>query len=111
MSSQVQPRIEENLKERLPAKAFARTTVEFGDKGCYKSCMALLKLAERYSPQRLENACRKALSYTFFPSLKSVQSILKSGQDKLLDEDALPKPEEPKAHEFTRGAGYYKRGE
>ena len=77
----------------------------------YKSCMALLKLAERYSPQRLENACRKALSYTFFPSLKSVQSILKSGQDKLLDEDALPKPEEPKAHEFTRGAGYYKRGE
>ena len=77
----------------------------------YKSCMALLKLAERYSPQRLENACRKALSYTSSPSLKSVQSILKSGQDKLLDEDALPKPEEPKAHKFTRGAGYYKRGE
>ena len=24
----------------------------------YKSCMALLKLAERYSPQRLESACR-----------------------------------------------------
>lgn len=68
----------------------------------YKSCMALLKLAERYSPQRLENACRKALSYTSSPSLKSVQSILKSGQDKLLDEDALPKPEEPKAHKFTR---------
>ena len=60
--------------------------------------------------QRLENASRKALSYTSSPSLKSVQSILKSGQDKLLDEDALPKPEEPKAHKFTRGAGYYKRG-
>lgn len=77
----------------------------------YKSCMALLKLAERYSPQRLENACRKALSYTSSPSLKSVQSILKSGQNKLLDEDALPKPQEPKAHKFTRGADYYKRGE
>ena len=50
----------------------------------YKSCMALLKLADRYSPQRLENACRKALSYTASPSLKSVQSILKSGQEKLL---------------------------
>lgn len=71
----------------------------------YKSCMALLKLAERYSPQRLESACRKALSYTTSPSLKSVQSILKSGQ-----EDAPAKPEEPKAHKFTRGAGYYKRG-
>ena len=77
----------------------------------YKSCMALLKLADRYSPQRLENACRKALSYTASPSLKSVQSILKSGQEKLLAEDAPAKPEEPKAHKFTRGAGYYKRGE
>ena len=76
----------------------------------YKSCMALLKLADRYSPQRLENACRKALSYTASPSLKSVQSILKSGQEKLLAEDTPAKPEEPKAHKFTRGAGYYKRG-
>ncbi len=42
--------------------------------------------------------------------MKSVQSILKSGQDKLLAEDAPARPEEPKAHKFTRGAGYYKRG-
>ena len=77
----------------------------------YKSCMALLKLADRYSPQRLEDACRKALSYTTSPSLKSVQSILKFGQDKLLDKDAPARPEEPKAHKFTRGTGYYKRGE
>src|SRR5699024_4810294 len=77
----------------------------------YKSCMALLKLADRYSAQRLESACRKALSYTASPSLKSVQSILKSGQDKLLDEDAPAKPEEPIAHKFPRVAGYDKRGE
>ena len=44
--------------------------------------MALLKLAERYSSQRLESACQKTLSYTASPSLKSIQSILKSGQDK-----------------------------
>lgn len=49
----------------------------------YKSCMALLKLADRYFSQRLENACRKALSNTSSPSLKSVQVILKSGQDAL----------------------------
>ena len=77
----------------------------------YKSCMALLKLADRYSPQRLENACRKALSYTSSPSLKSVQSILKSGQGKLLAEDAPVKPEVQKGRKFTKGAGYYKRGE
>lgn len=77
----------------------------------YKSCMALLKLAERYSSQRLESACRKALSYTASPSLKSVQSILKSGQDTLSPVEYQTHKETPKAHKFTRGAGYYKRGE
>lgn len=76
----------------------------------YKSCMALLKLAERYSSQSLENACRKALSYTSSPSLKSIQSILKSGQATLPTESPAQK-EEPKPHKFTRGAGYYRRGE
>ena len=76
----------------------------------YKSCMALLKLADRYSAQRLESACRKALSYTTSPSLKSVQTILKSGQDRLPVEPPAQE-EAPKAHKFTRGAGYYKRGE
>ena len=46
----------------------------------YKACMALLKLTDKYPPERLENACRKALSYTPQPSYKSIQSILKSGQ-------------------------------
>ena len=77
----------------------------------YKSCMTLLKLAERYSPQRLENACRRALSYTSSPSLKSVQSILKSGQDALPPVESPTQKEEPKIHKFTRGASYYKRGE
>ena len=27
----------------------------------YKSCMGLLKLADKYSAQRLENACKRAL--------------------------------------------------
>ena len=76
----------------------------------YKSCMALLRLADRYSAQRLESACRKALFYTTSHSLKSVQTILKSGQDRLPVES--PAQEEvPKTHKFTRGAGYYKRGE
>ena len=30
----------------------------------YRSCMGLLKLADKYSAERLEAACRKALSYT-----------------------------------------------
>lgn len=76
----------------------------------YKSCMALLKLADRYSSQSPENACRKAFSYTSSPSLKSVQCILKSGQAALPTEPPEQKLE-PKAHKFTRGAGYYRREE
>ena len=66
--------------------------------------MALLKLSGHYSSHRLESTCQKALSYTSSPNLKSIQSILKSGQDELLDEDAPVRPEEPTAHKFTRGA-------
>ena len=76
----------------------------------YKSCMALLKLADQYSPVRLESACKKALSFSLAPSLKSVQSILKSGQDKLLSEEIVHPRNEAKQHRFTRGAEYYKRG-
>ena len=76
-----------------------------------KSCMALLKLADRYSSHRLESACQKVLPYTSSPSLKSIQSILKSGQDKLPDKDVPVRPKEPKPHKFTRDASYYKREE
>lgn len=36
----------------------------------YKSCMGLLKLADKYTPERLENACKRALEYTPRPSLE-----------------------------------------
>lgn len=47
----------------------------------YKSCASLMKLADRYGTERLENACAKALSYTPNPSLKNISTILKNGQD------------------------------
>jgi transposase len=74
----------------------------------YRSCMALLKLGDKYTAQRLEFACAKALGYTPKPNYKLVQTILKSGQDRLSDEPAAP--EEPSAFSFTRGADYYKGG-
>ena len=44
LSSQVQQRIEENLKRGLPAEAFARATVEFGNEGCYLSLAEVLHI-------------------------------------------------------------------
>lgn len=75
----------------------------------YKSCMALLKLSDTYSSNRVESACSKALSFTPAPSLKSIQSILKSGQDKLLSQEPEPEPTVSTRRGFTRGADYYRR--
>jgi hypothetical protein len=72
----------------------------------YKACMGLLKLADNYSTQRLEAACKRALSYTPHPSLKSVKNILVTGQDKV-DNTSQPHSSEAERHRFTRGAKYY----
>lgn len=74
----------------------------------YRSCIALLKLADKYSVTRVEEACKKALSYTPRPSYKSIQTILQTGQDKLKDkESATPISNNTTQFGFTRGAGYY----
>ena len=71
----------------------------------YKSCMGLLKLAERHSESRLEAACEKALSYTASPSYKSIKNILTTGTKE------VPKPDTQKPlknnYGVTRGANYY----
>jgi len=76
----------------------------------YKSCMALLKLADKYSVERLETACTKAISYTPLPSFKSIQAILRSGLDKTpKSENVSAASSETAGFGFTRGADYYKR--
>jgi len=75
----------------------------------YRSCIGVLKLADKYGSQRLEAACAKALSYTPSPSYKNIDAILKSGSDK---EDSSTKSEKPaidETHSFIRGAEYYGR--
>jgi hypothetical protein len=75
----------------------------------YKSCIALLKPADTYSALGLEQACRRALVFTCRPSLKSIQTILKSGQDTLPREEHVSEVLEPSGHGFTRGREYYQR--
>jgi transposase len=75
----------------------------------YKGCLALLKLADNYSINRLESACEKALSYTPKPSYKSVQTILKTGQDKILKAENNIANIDSADFAFTRGADYYGR--
>jgi len=75
----------------------------------YRSCMALLKAADKYSIQKLENACQRALSYTPNPSYRNVQAILKSGSDKLDGVQASDRTSQSSEYGISRGAGYYGR--
>ena len=72
----------------------------------YKACMGILKLADKYSNERLENACKKALSFTPRPSLKNIQAILSSGQDQYTESIEEERPSSSQ-YGFTRGAEYY----
>ena len=73
----------------------------------YRACMALLKMADKYSIQRLEAACARALTYTPRPGFKSIQTILQSGSDRIAQEIPATEKPETTAHGFTRGAAYY----
>jgi transposase len=92
---------------------YTKSVVEYFFRGvkveqqAYKSCRALLHLADKYSATRLESACEKASSFTPYPSLRSVQAILKSGRDKMPESEDEEPEQRPSAHGFTRGSGYY----
>lgn len=75
----------------------------------YRSCMGLLKLADKHSVERLEAACKKALSYTAAPSYKSIKNILTTGQDKLLQPEQVEPEHTSNKFGITRGADYYRR--
>jgi hypothetical protein len=72
----------------------------------YKTCIALLKLADNYSRSRLEAACEKVLSYSPCPSFRSIRTILKTGSDK---RKTIETSRSDDAHQyaFTRGTSYY----
>ena len=74
----------------------------------YRACMALLKLSDNYSKERLEAACIKAFTYMPRPNYKAIQAILKTGQEKISAEATVP--QKPDEFGFTRGSDYYGRG-
>ena len=72
----------------------------------FRSCLGIIRLAKRYSPERLEKACIRALTINGH-SYKSVQSILKNGLDQqscIFDQAEDIYPEK---HANVRGRQYY----
>ncbi len=71
----------------------------------YRPCLGILRLGERYSPERLEAACHRALAIRGV-SYRSIKSILEHDLDRVpLEEQATL--ELPQEHENLRGPDYY----
>ena len=89
-------------------KTFASYRVE---EQAYKGCLLLLKLADQYTPERLENACQVALLHIPNPRYKNIRLILEAGQDKKVAE-MKPDPSTPEARQYAivRGSSYYGGG-
>ena len=90
-------------------KIFASYRVE---EQAYKGCLSLLKLADRYTSDRLENACRVALAHIPSPRYKNIRLILEAGQDLPKKQEAVQPDDTENINSFThlRGASYYGGG-
>lgn len=71
----------------------------------YKSCMGLLQMSKKYSPERLEAACTKAI-FMNSCSYTTIANILKNGQDLIIYQESSTLKATPE-HENVRGAAYY----
>jgi transposase len=68
----------------------------------FRSCVGILRLAQRYDAERLDGACARALALGT-RSYGSVAAILKNAR-----ENKPTDPEQPSLlHENIRGSGYY----
>lgn len=71
----------------------------------YKGCISILKLSDRYTAARLENACKLALTHIPNPTYKNIRLILEAGQD---DVEQSPKnQDESEEYALVRGSSYY----
>lgn len=99
-AKKIGPSTHQVINSILPSKRVEQQT--------YRACMGLLKLVDKHSPESLEAASEKALTFTASPSYKSVTNILKAMKDKQQNEGKLQQTTRNE-HGITRGAGYYRR--
>ncbi len=71
----------------------------------YKSCLGVLHLAKKVGNSRLNNACKRALSYQAY-NYKIIERILEKGWDTI--EEPTEETTEIPYHKNIRGRNYYK---
>jgi transposase len=70
----------------------------------YRSCLGILRLAQRYPTGRVEAACRRALLIGA-RSYRSVDSILAHGLDAQPLPEGAQQPDPPRRHGLSRNLG------
>ena len=68
----------------------------------YNACMSILKFADKYTPERLEKTCAKALSVITVPRYKDIKLIIEHYQ-----EEPSAEVISSEAHAIVRGNKYY----
>ena len=71
----------------------------------FRGCLGIVRLAKTYSPERVEQASRKALHVGAY-SYRSMKSILSKGLDKIVVLER-PSTQETIHHDNVRGGAYY----
>jgi transposase len=71
----------------------------------FRGCLGIIRLAKIYSPQRVEQASRRALEVGAH-SYRSVKSILSKGLDKIVVLEQTP-TQDTIHHDNVRGGAYY----
>ena len=71
----------------------------------YRSALGVIRLERKYSAERLEAACTRAVRLKLY-RFQSVKSMLQSGLDRQPLAELLLMPS-PVTHENLRGPGYY----
>ena len=96
-------KIGENCSQAVKTIIESKPHPELG----YRACLGIMRLSRDHGSQRVEAACRRALTFDTC-SYRSIKSILKTK----LDKEPLPGSEEPtpllvQKHENVRGETYY----
>lgn len=91
------PSVKELVEKIMASRAFPEQA--------YRSCLGIIRLANHYGAQRLEEASKRALLY-HMKNYRAVKNILEKGLDK--KQDSNP-PRVLAPHENLRGPEYYQR--
>ena len=70
----------------------------------YRTVQNILKLADKFTNERLENACQLALELFHIPSYKNIKTILVNKQDLTTKRESTKSKNQSR---FLRGAEYY----